>query len=179
MSLIRDAARIEERQKALENYIDYIQTLDNRETFRTTGQGTYQPRGTLQRIALTPFGFDLPAATFALAYLSDKAKTKLATPLGARIKVDPASLSGSLKLDDFIPAKVVLFEGSTNVITKRSKFTKLYYRKHQGDTYTSSFGASSDGEEFADGAAAAKAAVLAAATSPYKKVYVKPERILV
>lgn len=174
-SLLRNAARIEEQQQALENYIDYVKNIQNRPTFGSTGQGNYSPRGRLRRIALRPFSLDLPAGNYAEAFVSDRAFGQLSATVGARIKTDATALGSAFPLRKFKPAKLVFFNGSGALQTTRSKFTKLYYRKRQGTSYTISFGQASAGETFAEGAAALMTA-MAAANTENNRVWVQPEK---
>lgn len=174
-----DVLRGAELNQALNNYVDYIQNIDNRQTKRLRGgaPGEARPR---RQVAVKPFGIEMGAGEFALVGISQASYTKLSSAIGARMSITSEALGGASKLDRFKPAKVNYFEPTSDSARSyvQSKLTKLYYLKIQGDSFSAPFGATTDAEEELAGSRVVKTAVYNIAPSKEsRRVWFTPEKV--
>jgi hypothetical protein len=169
--------KAQEYEKALDNYIDYIQNADNRPSKRLQGgtPGKSIPR---TNVTLTPFGGDFSGSNNVFVTASKNAIDQWSAQIGTRVRTAPTSLADSVRIAGFRPAKLKIFQPEAgNPTYVQSQITGLYYLKYPGENFTVPFGALNDSEEEATAARSLKGAILQSMTREYKRVSVTPEKI--
>lgn len=118
------------------------------EDARSTRQpqvGTGTARGTSSRITLTPFGFDPGTGTKVITKVSERANNLLSGALGSHITATIAAADQSRP--GFIPARIVVFQGTGSTVVRTSEITGLPYLRRNGTSYTHAFGAATATEK--------------------------------
>lgn len=163
---------------ALNNYVDYLRTADTRPTKRMQGGVRGARRQTIPA-ALRPFGVDLGTDTLIAVRVGlESSQTLGAAITTARLTTDAAAQATAQRVEGFRPAKVSAFRGSGAATYQRSKVTKLYYLKYEGDTFNLPFGALTGAEEEHAGGTIVKAAVLSAfGAADIKRISISPEKV--
>lgn len=147
-----DIKRGGELKKALDNYTDYLKEAETRDSPRFTGAGTPGTRGKSQIVGVRLFGTDIAPGSYVLSRVSAAALgssaanfdniTDIGTGTNKRVEytIDAANVVGeptgfkrAARLSVFKPSGEASFY-------KRSKFTKLFYAKKPGKSYSTPFG---------------------------------------
>lgn len=144
----------------LKNYLNYIQTMDDRNP--NVGQG--RPRPASQVLFIRPFNYNLPVGQMH--------KTSGAQPtfnsyssegqIGSRVtSVTPTGDGNVVDLDNFKPARVIITTGrSTTGTVKTSRITKAKYLSYGGTSTSLPFGKANDTDTYADAVAAIRTTLL-------------------
>lgn len=186
-----DIRRGGELKKALDNYVDYLQDTDNRNTSRFTGAGTPTTRGKSQSAGVRLFGTEIPAGSYVVSRVSEAALgasaanfdniPDIGTGANQRVEytIDPDDVVGeptgfkrAARLTVFVPSGQPSFY-------KQSKFTKLYYVSTPGRQYSTPFGrqfsAAGTTERFADARAQIIAALKGDGANQFPRVSIREE----
>jgi hypothetical protein len=164
---------------ALDNYVTYIRDAATRPTKRLQGGQRGARRETLEA-AVLPFGMELAAGTYAQTRISQSAFAGIGGALTGRVFTQGSQLAGATPLGKFRPARVSSFRGTGAANYVQSKVTKLYYLKYEGDSFSAPFGALTNTEEEAVGAAAVRTAIRGIfGAADIQRVSFSPEKIAV
>lgn len=165
---IRRGARLNE---ALTNYQAYLARPVS------TALPTYKARPAVIPLEITPFGFALPASTFARVNGNASWLTINAVPEVAAATEVKAASSNAGELSGFTPARVVWFRNATKTVsTETSKFTGQRYRKYEGERLSMPFGQKNGTDrEFVVGQSI-KSALKSITTFAVNSVSITPER---
>ncbi|NET38618.1 MAG: hypothetical protein F6K19_42605 [Cyanothece sp. SIO1E1] len=182
-----------ELKRALDNYIGYLQDLDNRQTSRFTGAGTPQARAAAVSAGVRLFGADIPTGNYILTSAGSSGLgasaanfdglADIGTGTDRRVVYDasvdpneviapPGSFKSPAKLSVFVPTG-----GASSYV--RSKFTQLYYAKTPGRNYTTPIGrvigVNGDLENFANARAQIKASLKGTGPGQFRRVSIREE----
>ena len=175
---IKNAA---EYKRALDNYVDYLQNIENRPSKRLQG-GTPGETKVRQSVVVRPFGADFGSASGFITTASKDSVERWKDTISQRILIAENQLANAQVRKGFRAARLQIFEpdnsGGTGRQYVQSKITKLYYLKYPGTNYAVPFGATSEAEEQSKGAKDAKNAILKKMQNlDYKRVSVRPEKV--
>ena len=147
-----DIKRGGELKKALDNYTTYLKDADSRQTSRFTGAGTPSTRGKSQSIGVRLFGTDIAAGSYVLSQVSKAALGAAGANFDTIADVGTGAakrVEYTVDTDNVVaepqgfkrPARLSVFKPSGEPsFYKQSKFTKLYYAKQPGKSYSTPFG---------------------------------------
>ena len=180
-----------EYKKALDNYVDYLTNTDNRNTSRFTGAGTPGTRGKSQTVGVRLFGADITAGDYVVSTVPERGLGSTGANFDAipdfgtgadkraEYTIDPANVVGE-PTGFNRPARLTVFLPSGGASTyAQSKFTKLYYAKKPGSSYTTPFGrkfsATGTTERFADARAQIIALLKGDGANQFPRVSIREE----
>lgn len=157
-----DVKRGAQLNTALNNYINYLQTMGT----RPSKIGQYGPRNLNTTAYIQPFTGTFTAGEVVTAKCTDDSYTTLATTINGSTFANVTNSIGAdtlINLPKFRAARIIMFLNATRSVTvQTSDVTGLQYLKYAGTRYSCPFGAAADTDDQMEAFLDIKAALLAA-----------------
>lgn len=158
---------------ALDAYVDYIKNMERRGS--RVGQG--EPRPEIVQLYITPFAIELATGAFIQTSASINGYNDIKAALGDGVKNTITAQQKSFKMRGYKSPRVNLITGrSDRGVAKTSNVTKLKYLDYGGKARSCPFGKRTATDTVSDVFTAVESALVGAAASTDRKVYLIPEK---